>query len=168
VRFDPPGAVRDADWLTVTAWQGRERLVVDRLRPLGDGSYATTRPIPVHGDWKAMIRFARGRDLAAIPLALPADAAIPVGAVRPRAAATRAFVPDRHVLQRERRQDVPGWLWGLAGAVVLGCTLTLLLVLGWGLVRLAQLGGGASPRPARSATLTHVTFLDVPSLKRIR
>jgi hypothetical protein len=140
IRFDPPSAVRDADWLTVTAWQGHARLVVDRLRRLGDGVYETTQPIPVTGNSKAMIRFARGEELAAIPLALPADAAIPVDAMPPRAAMTRAFTRDQRVLQRERKQNVPGWLWGVAGLVVLGCTLGLLLVLGWGLVRLSRQG----------------------------
>jgi len=154
IRFEPPSAVRDANWLTLTAWQGGGRLVVDRLRPLGDGVYATTRPIPVGGSWKAMIRMNRGRDLAAIPVALPADAAIPVPAVPARAVATRAFQPDRHVLQRERRQDVPTWLWGAAGLVVLSITSALLLVLGWGLVRLARRGAAAAgpvPQPAVAA-----------------
>jgi len=153
IRFDRPSAVADARWLTVTAWQGGGRLVVDRLRRIGDGVYATTRPIPVGGSWKAMIRMNRGRDLAAIPLALPADAAIPVPAVPALASATRAFQSDRHVLQRERRRDVPAWLWGLAGLVVLSITSALLLVLGWGLVRLALRGGapaGPDPQPAAS------------------
>jgi hypothetical protein len=140
IRFAPPSAVTDANWLTLTAWQGGGRLVADRLRALGGGVYVTTQPIPIGGSWKAMIRFQRGRDLAAIPVALPADAAIPVPAVPALASSTRAFQPDRHVLQRERRQDVPGWLWGVAGLVVLVITSALLLVLGWGLVRLARRG----------------------------
>jgi hypothetical protein len=162
IRFEPPSAVADANWLTVTAWQGGGRLVVDRLRALGDGVYATTQPIPVGGSWKTMIRFQRGRDLASIPVALPADSAIPVPEVPARAAATRAFQPDRHVLQRERRQDVPSWLWGAAGLVVLGITSALLLVLGWGLVRLARRGseaaglapssGSAAPAAERAAS----------------
>ncbi|HZV74325.1 MAG TPA: hypothetical protein VFF79_11470 [Conexibacter sp.] len=151
IRFDPPSAVTHANWLTMTAWQGRGRLVVDHLRSLGDGVYATTQPIPVSGSWKAMIRFQRGRDLAAIPVAMPADAAIPVGAVPALASTTRAFQPDRHVLQRERRQDVPGWLWGVAGLVVLAITSALLLVLGWGLVRLARRGSGTPPPTAPAA-----------------
>ncbi len=155
-RFDPPSAVEDANWLTVTAWQGGEPLVVDRLRPLGDGVWATTRAIPVSGEWKAMIRFQRGRDIAAIPLALPADAAIPVPAVPALASTTRAFQLDQRVLQRERKQDVPGWLWALAGLVVLSCTTGLLLILGWGLVRLARRGGDASP-PAAPATAPSVS-----------
>jgi len=159
IRVAPADAVRDADWLTVTAWQGHERLVLDRLHALGGGLYATTRPIPVGGDWKAMLRFARGRELAAVPLALPADPAIPVGAVPPRAHATRAFVRDQHVLQRERKRDVPAWLWGVAGLVVLGCTLSLLLVLGWGLVRLAARGGAA---PAREPVLAEAPGAERP------
>jgi len=157
VRFDPPSAVADANWLTITAWQGGGRLVVDHLRALGDGVYATTEPIPVSGDWKAMIRLQRGRDLAAIPVAMPADAAIPVAAVPAQASATRAFQRDQRVLQREREQDVPAWLWGVAGLVVLGITSALLLVLGWGLVRLARRGcepatPAATTTPAATAT----------------
>jgi hypothetical protein len=151
IRFDPPSAVTNANWLTLTAWQGGGRLVADRLRALGGGVYVTTRPIPIGGSWKAMIRFNRGRDLAAIPVGLPADAAIPVPAVPALAVATRAFQPDRHVLQRERRQDVPGWLWGVAGLVVLGITSALLLVLGWGLVRLARRGSAGPPPPESDA-----------------
>jgi hypothetical protein len=152
IRFDPPSAVSDANWLTITAWQGGGRLVVDRLRALGDGVYATTQPIPVGGTWKAMIRLQRGRDLAAIPVSMPADTAIPVLAVPALANATRAFQGDLEVLQRERRDDVPGWLWGVAGLVVLGITSTLLLVLGWGLVRLARRGAGErEPEPGDAA-----------------
>jgi hypothetical protein len=143
IHFAPADVVRDPEWLTVTAWQGHGQLVVDRLRPLGGGAYATTQPIPVFGSWKAMVRLQRGRTLAAIPLALPADPAIPVKAVPARlGTTTRAFEADEHVLQRERRRDVPTWLWGVAGLVVLGCTLTLLLILGWGLVRLARATAG--------------------------
>jgi hypothetical protein len=152
IRFTPASSVRDPEWLTVTAWQGHGKLVVDRLRRLGDGLYTTTEPIPVSGSWKAMIRLQRGSDLAAIPLSLPADPAIPVVAVPASPHAVRAFQGDRQVLQRERRRDVPGWLWGAAGAIVLGCTLALLLVLGWGLVRLARIGGSDDTPHRASST----------------
>jgi hypothetical protein len=166
IRFIPASAVRDPEWLTVTAWQGHGTLVVDRLRALGAGRYATTRPIPVGGSWKAMIRMQRGDALAAIPLALPADPAIPVAAAPPRAHVTRAFQLDRNVLQRERRKDVPGWLWGVAGLVVLGCTTTLLLVLGWGLVRLARIGSGAHADRARPTDTTAAPRRPATPLRR--
>ena len=114
-----------------------------------------------------MIRLQRGRDLAAIPVALPADAAIPVPAVPALAATTRAFQPDLEVLQRERKQDVPGWLWGVAGLIVLGITSTLLLVLGWGLVRLARRGGapaGPGPQPAATAPTAGQPAFGAPAL----
>ena len=56
----PPDAATDAEWFDVTAWQGGG-LVVDRLERTGPGLYRTTEPIPVHGDWKTMIRLAQGQ-----------------------------------------------------------------------------------------------------------
>jgi hypothetical protein len=46
-------------------------------------------------------------------------------------------VADRVLLQRERKQGVPGWLWPTASSVVLSLYLGLLVLLGWGLARLA-------------------------------
>jgi hypothetical protein len=42
------------------------------------------------------------------------------------------------VLQRERKADVPGWLWGGASAVVLLLAAGLLGALAWGLGRVAR------------------------------
>ena len=53
VTLTPRDAADDAEWLTVTAWQGGG-LVVDRLERVGPGGYRTTEPIPVHGNWKAL------------------------------------------------------------------------------------------------------------------
>jgi hypothetical protein len=148
VRFDPPDLARDADWLQSTSWQGRRRLVVQPLRAAGDGTWTTTVPLPVSGTWKTSIRLHRGSVMASIPVYFPADPAIPARAIPARPAFHRAFVADRRLLQRERKRDVPGWLWGTAGAVVLGISLLLLVLLGWGLVRLAVAGAGTAPGPA--------------------
>ena len=83
------------------------------------------------------------------------------------ASATRAFQRDQHVLQRERKRDMPGWLWGVAGLVVLGITSALLLVLGWGLVRLARRGAEATrplPRAAPGAWSTEQPAPGAPAL----
>ncbi len=37
VRITPASAARDNDWLTVTAWQGKQRLIVRRLAKVGPG-----------------------------------------------------------------------------------------------------------------------------------
>jgi hypothetical protein len=94
VRLSPRGAAEDAQWLTVTAWQGGG-LVVGRLQRVADGVYRTTQPIPVYGKWKAMIRMENGRAVDAAPLYLPNAPAIPAKGVPPalgapgRSSATR-------------------------------------------------------------------------------
>jgi hypothetical protein len=143
VRLDPPDAARDAAWLTATAWQDG-KLVVNRLEDRG-GRYVTTEPVPLDGDWKAFVRLQTGRHVLGIPLRMPADAAIPAPEVPPPGARERTFVGDRTLLQRERKQDVPGWLWGVASLVVLAISVTLLAGLAWCLGRVARDGGGAAP-----------------------
>ncbi|MBA3328788.1 MAG: hypothetical protein H0T43_10860, partial [Solirubrobacterales bacterium] len=131
----PRDAGRDADWITVTAWQGGG-LVVDRLREVGAGVYETTRPIPVHGDWKSIVRLHEGNALTGVPIYLPADAAIPAQGVPATARFARTFVPDHKILQREQRSTA-GTLPLLAYGVVLALALGLLALLAWGLHRLA-------------------------------
>jgi hypothetical protein len=153
VRLDPAAAADDAAWLTVTAWQGGG-LVVDHLERGSDGAWRTTRPVPIDGDWKTVLRLHGGRTVIGAPVRLPADPAIPVGAVPARASVERAFVPDRTLLQRELEGDVPGWLWGGASAVVLVLSLGFLGTLAWGLGRVARQTRrpDAAPPAPRSGT----------------
>jgi hypothetical protein len=158
VRFDPPGVARHADWLTTISWQGRGRLVVRRLREVAGGVYRTEAPIPVYGSWKTNIRLHRGNVMASVPVYLPADPAIPAAGVAAASRFQRAFIGDRVLLQRERKRDVPAWLWGTAGAIVLAFASALLGLLGWGLVRLAAAGDprrdAAEQRPSATRART--------------
>ena len=138
VRLIPADAGEQADWLTTIGWQGGDDLRVAPLRRVGEGVYRTTEPLPVHGTWKSGVRLAKGDTMALLPVFLPPDPAIPAAGVPALPRFERPLRPDREVLQRERKQDVPAWLWGASGAVVLGISLTLLLVLGWGLARVAR------------------------------
>lgn len=104
-----------------------------------------------------MVRLHRGRELAGVPIYLPADPAIPVEGVAAAPRFERAFVRDHELLQRERLDDVPGWLWGAAGLVVLALTAALLALIGWALVRLARSRepvetGSVAPTPDAAAT----------------
>jgi hypothetical protein len=152
VRIEPAALAADPAWVTVTAWQGGG-LHVDRLRRTGPGTFATTQPVPVDGEWKSMLRIQSGRHLLAAPIFLPGDAAIPVPAVPARPQATRALLPDHQVLQRERKPGVAGWLWLAAGSVVLTLALAFLAALSWGVGRLARAAapadGAPPPAPAR-------------------
>jgi hypothetical protein len=150
-RLDPAAVADDATWLQVTAWQGGGRLVVDRLVPDGAGGWRTTRPIPVDGDWKVQLRLQTGRSVLGVPVRLPADPAIPADAVLAETSVERTFVPDRTLLQRERKGDVPGWLWGGASALVLALAVGFLGALAWGLGRVARREQPGAPPPAPPA-----------------
>ncbi len=153
VRIDPPQAAEDHAWLNVTAWQGGG-LVVNRLASQGDGLYRTTKPIPVHGDWKASIRLQRGREVLGLPVYMPRDSAIPAPKVPAKQSFTRAFVSDHQLLQRERKQDVPAWLTTVAPLGVLVLALGFLTTLAWGLGRVAQRTVTEPPsRPRREPRL---------------
>jgi hypothetical protein len=159
VRVEPPSAADHAAWLTVTAWQGGG-LVLDKLERVSEGVYRTTRPIPLHGDWKALVRLHRGNEILGMPLYLPADKAIPAAEVPATAHFTRSFRADRDILQREKKDGVPSWLWTTASFVVFVLALGFVSALALGLARIARTSGPAPPpapreprvlRPARVA-----------------
>jgi hypothetical protein len=146
VRLDPPSAADDARWLQVTAWQGGG-LVVDPLEETGEGTWRTTEPIPVHGEWKAILRLHKDDTIAGVPVFLPEDEVIPAPAVPATPRFRREFVADKEILQRESKQDVAGWLTTGAPLVVLAIALSLLALLAWGLARLNR--AGQEPTSAR-------------------
>ena len=147
VRFDPADAPDDAEWITTTSWQGGG-LVIDRLRQVGPGVYETTKPVPVFGTWKTMVRLHDGRSLTAIPVYLPADPAIPVKGVPAEQRFNREFVADHELLQREQKSAAP-WLWGVGYAVVLGIALGFLALLAWGVHRVST---APAKEPVREQT----------------
>ncbi|HET8955038.1 MAG TPA: hypothetical protein VFN18_05205 [Solirubrobacterales bacterium] len=135
VRMSPPDAAADAEWFDVTAWQGGG-LVVAPLERTGNGVYRTTEPIPVHGNWKAMIRLHDAGSLTALPIYLPRDEAIPVGETPAPAQFTRSFGDEHQLLQREQKGGSP-LLVAAAYSTVAGIALLLLALLAWALHRLA-------------------------------
>lgn len=146
LNVDPPDAAEDAEWLTVTAWQGGG-LVVEPLRRIGAGRYRSEDPVPVDGSWKAMVRLHRGDSLTALPIFLPADEAIPAPEVPAHASFTRPFVDETQILQREQTGGSP-LLVVAAYSTVVAIALSLLALLAWGLHRLAF--GPAQGRPGAS------------------
>jgi hypothetical protein len=148
VDLSPPGAADDAEWFDVTAWQGGG-LVVEPLTRIAPGRYRTTDPIPVHGNWKTMIRLEQGNSLTALPIYLPRDAAIPVGKIPAPPRFTRAFRNEHKLLQREQTGGSPVVV-ALAYSVVLGIALGLLALIAWGLHRLSF---GVAPRARPDGTV---------------
>lgn len=136
-RFSEP--VDDPSWLQVTAWQGavKNGLRVVPLVEQADGSWTSEDPVPVSGQWKTLLRLHDGRTLAALPVYMAADPGIGAEEV-PAVDATRAFIAENVLLQRERKLDVPGWVWAASSSVVLLCTLALVLSLAWGVARVSR------------------------------
>ncbi len=148
VTLTPRNAADHAQWLTVTAWQGGG-LVVDRLRRVGEGTFETTKPIPVYGQWKSMLRMENGRAVDAVPIYMPADPEIPAREVPATTSFTRGFVRDKKILQREA---VGGsvWLTTPAYLLLLAIVTAWLLALGRGLRWLETTAGSGSARQTQA------------------
>jgi hypothetical protein len=145
IKLSPRDTASDADWLTVTSWQGGG-LVIDRLHKLSEGVYQTTKAIPAYGKWKTMLRLENGRGVRAMPIFLPEDKAIPAPEVPASASFTRDFVRDKKILQREAVGgstflQLPAYL--LLGLIV----IVWLTGMGLGLRRLEQAADGRIDQP---------------------
>jgi hypothetical protein len=150
VQLNPAGMVSDdPDWLTILSWQGRMEnhrgLVIDRLDKVGPGHYRSTQPVPAWGSWKTLLRVQDGYTLTAVPIYEPADDAIPAPEVPALASSTRPFVLEVTILQRERDQSAPAWLFTAGGIVVLVLTLMVISALTWGAGRLNNAAGEPEP-----------------------
>jgi hypothetical protein len=112
IEIDPPQPAADAKWLHAMAWQGGGSRLVD-LREVSPGVYRTAAPVPIHGDWKAMVRLHTGSAIHAMPIFLPGDPGIPAREVPAQPRFERAFQVDHEILRREERGGAP-WLSGAA------------------------------------------------------
>jgi hypothetical protein len=139
VTLTPRDGADGATTLTMTAWQGGG-LVTEHLKRVSEGVYRTTSPVPLHGDWKTMIRMQKGNALLGLPLYAPADAAIPVAGVPAPARFQRPFQSDHKLLQREAKTRKAWITWGAYG-LVFACAFALLCLLAWGIHRVGATAG---------------------------
>jgi hypothetical protein len=152
VRLDPPGAARANQWFEVLSWQGRTPGALRQLtavRRVGPGRYVTERPVPVGGNWKTMLRLAKGTHLMALPVYLPPSpqANRPGVAVAARSA---TMASDTFILQREARGG-PAWLTTTAYVVLAIVVAVWLALLAWAL-GLAEPRRQPRPRATVAAT----------------
>ncbi|HEY3190614.1 MAG TPA: hypothetical protein VGJ70_24195, partial [Solirubrobacteraceae bacterium] len=151
VRLDPARAAHDAEWFEVISWQGRtpgDLRRQTRLREVAPGRYVSEGTVPVTGNWKSILRLAKGPHLMGLPVYLPASpqSGRPAVAPRPRSGAMRA---DTFLLQREATGG-PAWLTTAAYAVLATVVAVWLGLLVWAL-GLAEPRRG--PRSAAAATV---------------
>jgi hypothetical protein len=147
IKLSPRNTAGDAQWLTVTSWQGGG-LVIDRLHRVAEGVYRTTKPIPVYGSWKSNLRLENGRGVRALPIFLPEDRGIPAKEVPATASFTRDFVRDKKLLQREATSGTT-WL-ALPAYLLLGGIVAIWLgAMGLGLRRLETAADGRTGEPTQ-------------------
>jgi len=156
VQIEPADAADDASWVQMTSWQGGGR-TIDRLERTGPGTYESTRPVPVYGDWKTILRLHEGNALLGVPVYLPEDTAIPAPEVKAEPQFTRTFVDETEILQRELKDDVPGWISVAASLVILVISLSFILALAWGLGRAAGGATSGDTRPPRARAIPVAT-----------
>jgi hypothetical protein len=159
VRLDPEDAATGAKWFHALAWQGLEwrrgSSVLSELEPVRAGVYRTEEPVPVHGNWKTLIRLHREDWIVALPVYLPSDPAIPAPGIPAEASFERSFVPDKQLLQREAVGGTPA-LWAAASLILLAIAAVWIWMLAWALVRLdraARSPAGPSDGGTRDRTL---------------
>lgn len=157
VRTDPVDAADDAVWISALAYQGKHEndenipgngMLSIAMEPTGtDGEFRSTDPLPLYGDWKVLVRLHLApTTMVSIPLHMPADLAIDgpaAGLVQVEDGTDAAFVHEPFMLQRERKPDVPVWLWTVMYGVVIASWLALLAFYGWLYSAAARASGAA-------------------------
>jgi hypothetical protein len=162
VRFSDGGRLaRDAQMRTVLAWQGGRR-VVRQLEEAGGGVYRTDGAVPLYGTFKTNLRLQSGHALVALPLHLPREPSIPTPGVTRPDHFSAPLLADAEVMQTERRDYVPGWLWTPSALLMLLFCALFVLGISTGLARVAD---SDAPRAGtRSGERAGVT----PWLRRLR
>jgi hypothetical protein len=141
ITLHPASIAQDVAWFNVTSWQGSRQLVggtglqITLLDRVGPGTYRTSHPVPVTGDYKTVLRLATSTSQQAIPVYLPEDKGIPAAEVPASPTFTRSFVADQTILQREAVGGSP-LLKHIAYAVLGLLALLWITTLSFGLRRL--------------------------------
>jgi hypothetical protein len=166
VRFDPPAIAQDAHWVSAMGWQG-EGSFVDALKQGPDGTWTTDARVPITGNWKTMVRVHKGRTMLAAPVYMRADPAIDFGGMPARPEVSRAMVFDQHVLQIERKDDVPSWIWTPAILLVLGMVAALAYATGRVAAKVGRVGAVVPAAVVAPGFLPRMTAAALAWLQRL-
>ncbi|MFT4298822.1 MAG: hypothetical protein QM597_04195 [Aeromicrobium sp.] len=149
--FTDPQAVEDAVWIYALHWQGRHTtdgpvpldpatktpgIMRVAMEPTGTpGQFRSAQELPFYGNGKTVLRVhLPPTDMVAIMLWAPDDPAIEGPGGR-QVLVTSGQIADLtyepQILQRERKPEVPTWLWATGYAVVLSIWVSLFAFYGW-------------------------------------
>ncbi|MDQ4144568.1 MAG: hypothetical protein M3198_12660 [Actinomycetota bacterium] len=149
ISFEPEDAIEGLEWVKMTSWQGGGSYVEDLIE-VEEGVYTTLKPVPVHGEWKTLLRIHGGNSIVAVPIFLPEDPGIPAPEVPAKARFSRDFMSDKQIVLREAK-DVDSSLTFAASGVLALLVAGWILSLAWGLRRIGP-PTRRPPRGGRTAT----------------
>jgi hypothetical protein len=155
VALDPEAdaAADGGSWFVALAWQGAGDggpggYVQTAMTRGADGRWHSQSPIPVGGDFKAMLRLHAGSGMQAVPVHLPADPALDAAEV-PAVDGPRPFQREKAILQREAITDNVA-LERVAYALIALVATLWMLALTWGIRRLDPSITTSGPAPDRA------------------
>ena len=99
VTLTPANAAKGAHWFQATTWQGGTLVLAD-MKPEGNGRYVSSKPLPVDGPGKTLVRLHTGYKMVAIPVHMPADPELNIPEI-PAVDRTSHFVREGRYLMRE-------------------------------------------------------------------
>ena len=122
VQIEPKDLISDdPDWVSILGWQGGgdtlKGLVIDRLDKVGPGHYVSTKPVPVDGTWKTVLRVHDGEMFTALPVFMAGDPGIgaeevPADAQFTRPSSARSpccSVSASSITRSGTSRQPPGW-----------------------------------------------------------
>lgn len=149
VTLDPADAAEPSDWFEALSWQGGS-VRITPMAKVAPGVYESSRPVPVAGEWKSLVRIAKKDVMVAVPVYLPEDPEIGASEIPlvPRAELT--FKRDTELLLRETREgeSLPAIL---AYSAILALVVIWVAGFIWAFSRVAKGPGSGTPLPGGSA-----------------
>ena len=154
VTLDRP--VPSPDWFEVLSWQGGE-MRDTRLHATSATTYETTGTVPVGGDWKSMVRYARKDVMVAAPVYLPADPTVDAPKVPVVPSRDVEFERDTSLLLRETHGG-PAWPSIVSYVAIAIVALVWFVLLAFSFRRVSVTRGRQAPKESRSARAASPAF----------
>jgi hypothetical protein len=154
VTVSPADAAEDADRFEVFQWQGGERTIRPLVATDEPGTYTIDDPAPIGGERKTMVLLARGSQLGAVPIALPADPEIGASEIPFEPVREAAMVAQTDLFLREAFDDAPAWPGRIAGVVIALAIGGTIAAIAAGVVGLDRRRSGRTSPPGHR-TLAH-------------
>jgi hypothetical protein len=141
-KVTPASAAKDAAWFNALAWQTGDKRTVARMVEQADGTWRSDKPVPLHGEGKALLRLQKGRSMLGTALHLPSEPSIGNAGVTRPAQFTTTLDRDQLLMQTERKDYVPGWLWTPAAIAMLLACAAFITAMSIGIARATDVDGG--------------------------